>query len=365
MYRFYFNNVDNDYHYGELARVFLPDEEFETVPVQIEKGTLPLRDRHYIINASGSSDRDEIKRELFELLSGITGRKPEWGTLTGVRPLKLAYEVYDEAGSAELMQELMRERYLLSETKSTLLREILEYQTGVLRSDPSSFCGLYIGIPFCPTRCEYCAFASNVASEEDIALYLDRLIKEIEYTGDLAVRNDSKIESVYIGGGTPTTLDASQLSLLIDRICRSFDIDASSIEFTVEAGRPDTITDAKLEVLRDRGISRISINPQTMKDDTLRLIGRAHTADDIRRGYRMAMKYGFDMISYGTKLIGKTKEEILYNDFKRYPTDTGTIGLGQIYTTNIDDFNKEQKGYITMLNNVASVNEYKFVGNIL
>ena len=128
MYRFYINNITNDYHYSELARVFLPDDEFEVIGFRMPGGRLPLRDGSYIINREGCSDRDEIKREFYRLLSELTGMDPGWGTLTGVRPLKLAYEMLQEAGSVSGMEVLLSERYLLSADKISLLREIMEYQ---------------------------------------------------------------------------------------------------------------------------------------------------------------------------------------------------------------------------------------------
>lgn len=301
MYRFYICNIDNDYHYWELARVFLPDDSFEVIPLRsvpsIAGLPVTLREGGYFINSSGSDDRDAVKRELYDLLSDITGRTPDWGTLTGVRPLKLAYEVLGRTGSLDDMELALRSDYLLSPGKSSLLREIADYQLSCGTGTASDKCGLYIGIPFCPTRCEYCAFASNVAGEGEIEEYFARLLEEIRYTGQLARDHGTGIESIYIGGGTPTTLSAVMLYALIDSISYEFGIDPSQIEFTVEAGRPDTITATKLNVLRSMGISRISINPQTMKDETLKLIGRDHTADDIRSGYALAADYGFDVIN--------------------------------------------------------------------
>ena len=171
MYRFYISNITNDYHYAELARVFLSDDEFEVIGIDTSEKSLKLRDGSYLINRSGSDDREVIKREFYHLLSSITGRSSGWGTLTGVRPLKLAYEMLDEAGGPDGMEALLSERYLLSPEKISLLREIIDYQISSLEGDPSSKVGLYIGIPFCPTRCEYCAFASNVAPESDIEEY--------------------------------------------------------------------------------------------------------------------------------------------------------------------------------------------------
>ena len=327
MYRFYINNTDNDYHYLELARVFLPDDEFEVIPFQAPDDKLCLRAGSYLINMSDSDDRDEIKREMYHLLSGLTGRTSGWGTLTGVRPLKLAYELFHEGGSVSSMKSLLAERYLLSESKIDLLAEILEYQTGHLSGDPSSKAAVYIGIPFCPTRCEYCAFASNVAPAEDIEEYFANLPEEIRYTGALIREHGTEIESVYVGGGTPTTLTAEQLGGLIEAVRDHIGIDPSSIEFTIEAGRPDTITAAKLQVMTDHGINRISINPQSMKDATLRKIGRDHTAEDIRNGYKLASQYGFDVIN-ADLIAGLPGEEL--DDFKDSLEEILSLGANNI-----------------------------------
>ena len=327
MYKFYINNIDNDYHYGELARVFLSDDEFEVIPFRAPEGNLSLRQGHYLINAQNSDDRDEIKREMYHLLSGITGMKSGWGTLTGVRPLKLAYEMYSEAGSVRGMEQLLAERYLVSEDKISLLTDILKYQKTHISSDPSGKAAVYIGIPFCPTRCEYCAFASNVAPEEDIAEYFGNLLEEIKYTGQLIRDHGTEIESVYVGGGTPTTLNAEQLGLLIAAVRDDIGIDPSSMEFTIEAGRPDTITPDKLRVMKDMGVSRISINPQSMKDETLRRIGRDHTAEDIRNGYRLAADFGFDVIN-ADLIAGLPGEDL--DDFKASLEEILSLGANNI-----------------------------------
>ena len=328
MYRFYINNVDNDYHYGELARVFLNDDEFEVIALRIDDAAnLMLRDNSYLINASCSDDRDTIKRELYQLLSQLTGTESDWGTLTGVRPLKLAIDIYKHSLSIEAMKDKLRNTYLIKEEKIELLTDILQYQLEYLEGNPSDRIGVYVGIPFCPTRCAYCSFASNVAGTEAIAEYLDNLCREIEYMGSLIRTNSSEIESLYIGGGTPTTLNAEQLDKLITTLSDNLGITPDKIEFTVEAGRPDTITADKLSVLRKKGISRISINPQSMKDETLRLIGRDHTAQDIRDGYSLADNYGFDIIN--ADLIAGLQDETL-DDFKASLDEIIELGANNI-----------------------------------
>ena len=306
MYRFYINNIDDDYHFMELARVFLGDEGFETIAYKGRPVAHLIGKNSFFVNESASEDKEEIKREFFGLLCELTGMRPPWGTLTGVRPLKPALEILRNSSLEEMKRTIM-EKYLMSESKASLITDIADYQLSNVEGIPWEKASLYAGIPFCPTRCAYCSFASNVAPAEDHAVYLNDLLKEVRYMGSLASQNGTELESIYIGGGTPTTLSAEQLRELICGISGSFGIDPAGIEFTVEAGRPDTITKEKLDMLRDLGISRISINPQSMKDKTLRLIGRDHSADDIRRGFAIAREAGFDLIN--ADLIAGLPEE--------------------------------------------------------
>ena len=318
-----------------MCRVFLDDSEFEVIGIDLGADSkICLREGSYLLNASGTGQRDTIKRELYNLLHELTGSKPEWGTMTGVRPLKLSLDKYKELGSYEKLNDCLSTLYLMSDRKIKLIDEIIDYQMKHVKEPDPSKLSIYVGIPFCPTRCAYCSFASNVANEDEIAEYLDNLYKEIRYTGELHKeykarlsnskadsRNDSdissddsavstaSIESIYIGGGTPTTLNAGQLERLIDELSNAFEIKPSEIEFTVEAGRPDTITEDKLQVLKDKGISRISINPQTMKDETLCLIGRDHSADDIIKAYELASHYGFEIIN--ADIIAGLPEDLL------------------------------------------------------
>ena len=329
MYRFYINNIDNDYHYSELIRVFIPDEEFEVIKINISPNRkLALGDKRYIVNLVDSSDRDTIKRELYQLLKQITGIETNWGTVTGVRPLKIAQKIYKRLGSISAMQDCLRNIFMVSEDKIKLLTEIVEYQDKYLKTNPSEKISVYIGIPFCPTRCAYCSFASNVAnSDAEIEQYLNNLLKEIEYMGNLIRLNNDEIESIYIGGGTPTTLNAEQLERLIISTCKCFDMSADQIEYTIEAGRPDTIDAKKLETIRKLGVSRISINPQTMKDSTLELIGRRHKSSDIVSAYKLAKEYGFDVIN--ADIIAGLPEES-FDDFKSTLEQVLELGANNI-----------------------------------
>ena len=310
----------------ELARVFLPDDGFETIAYSGKPVAYLPCTYSYFVNEKGSDDREEIKREFYDLLSAITGMRPPWGTLTGVRPLKPALDICRQSSVAE-MERVIKERYLLSDTKASLLADIADYQLRHVPGVPWEKSSMYIGIPFCPTRCAYCSFASNVAPAEEHERYLENLLKEISYAGGLASEHGTELESIYIGGGTPTTLGSGQLERLVNKVSEAYHVDPASLEFTVEAGRPDTITKEKLDALKKLGISRISINPQSMKDETLKLIGRDHSADDIREGFRIARETGFDVIN-ADLIAGLPQEDI--SDFEASLNEIIALGAENI-----------------------------------
>ena len=236
MYRIYLNQVENEYHYAELVREFLPEEAFEVIPgTWIPADSYHLTEGSYMINRSGGQSRDENKAELYRLLETLTGIHPEWGTLTGVRPLKLARQVFTECSCIEETVRILKDHYLLDDGKAELLARTLRYQQKyVSEPDPRNY-SMYVGIPFCPSICSYCSFSSTLAREELVEQYLDRLLQEIRYAGQLFQDQETELESVYIGGGTPTTLAPAQLEILIRELADSFHFDPGELEFTVEA----------------------------------------------------------------------------------------------------------------------------------
>ena len=222
-----------------------------------------------------------------------------WGELHGVKPVKLTRELFEgkhNCKNEDDVRNILKERYQASEEKIDLLVEIYKYQDKMLGTPDENSIGLYIGIPFCPTRCLYCSFTSNQKPKEEIDRYLVALKEEIKYCGKRMKETGIYPESIYIGGGTPTTLDEYQLKDLIDTVLQYIDL-CKLKEFTIEAGRPDTITREKLRVMKDNGISRISINPQSMKERTLELIGRSHSPEDIRNAFKLSDEEGFDIIN--------------------------------------------------------------------
>lgn len=242
-------------------------------------------------------ERNAAKRFIYDKFSKFTGYSPEWGTLTGVRPAKLVNELmakdglsYDEAAG------VLRKVYYINEEKISLLLETCRNQSFLTGTPAGRSAGVYIGIPFCPTRCLYCSFTSNQAEDEAVERYLGALFSEIESVGKRLGGLNVNIESMYIGGGTPTSLNAEQLDRLLSRIHTFFNL-KDTAEFCAEAGRPDTITEEKLNVLKSYGVNRISINPQTMNEETLRIIGRSHSVDDIYRAFDIAAKSGIPLVN--------------------------------------------------------------------
>ncbi len=286
----------------ELIDEFLAPTDYEILP---DDGF--RKDKVIHIGAEGSSDRDDLKREIFRKLSHITGRRPDWGILTGVRPVKLAGEMIATGKTYEEVREIFLDQYYLTEEKADLLLDIYDRQYKTFgKPDPGSV-GVYIGIPFCPTRCSYCSFASNQVGKEEIDDYMPALLSEIRYVADKMQEHGLAAETIYIGGGTPTTLDHRQLETLIEKVADGL-VTARLREFTCEAGRPDTIDRRKLRILKDGGVDRVSINPQSMKQQTLDLIGRSHSPDDIREAFGLVMEEGFRSVNSDV-IAGLPEEE--------------------------------------------------------
>ena len=291
MYRIKILNFEKTYLLNELIKIFLrPDQyELQEEDDNVDESTI-------VFNKEGASDINVIKREIFDTLSDMTGQRPEWGILTGVRPVKLCGEIYERLHDAEDTVTYLMNHYYLCEEKARLIMDMYLHQQefcGVI--EDKSAC-VYVGIPFCPTRCVYCSFASNQVQNPEIARYLEALLTEVKCVGQRMKETGIVPETIYIGGGTPTTLNAEQLDILIGTMKESFDMSKVK-EFTIEAGRPDTITEDKLAVIASHGITRISINPQSMKARTLELIGRSHEPEDIEKAFLMAKKQGFDNIN--------------------------------------------------------------------
>ena len=248
-------------------------------------------DAELVIGAGG--DYNDSKRRAYAFFRKITGKDLDWGILTGVRPGKLYNEL---KARGEDPEQVLKERYYVSDGKIALLRRVSESQQTVKRSPDPKAVGLYVGIPFCPTRCQYCSFTSNPYKRDASDAYLAALFREMESVRKLMDRQGRTAESIYVGGGTPTSLEADQLRLFLNRV-RDLFVTDSTVEFTVEGGRPETITAQKLAVIQEAGAGRVSINPQSMKQRTLDLIGRKHSPQQIREAFALAQQAGISIVN--------------------------------------------------------------------
>ena len=230
-----------------------------------------------------------VKKVLYEILSKKYNKELPWGCLTGIRPTKVAYELLENGIDKFFIKEELINQFYVSPSKAKLVDKIIKNQCCIIKNE--NLVDLYINIPFCPSKCSYCSFisAEYKAIEKFIPNYIDALIKEIRETKKLIIEKSYIVKTIYIGGGTPTVLSATQLEQILQEL--TFGVN----EFTVECGRPDTITKEKLDVLQKYGVTRISINPQTFVDSTLKRIGRNHTSDQVIEAYKLAMNYNFSI----------------------------------------------------------------------
>ena len=279
-------------------------EDGETVQVTTELGVDGKAAAHsYSYPLSGTDYEKEGQRRhaigisFFGAAKDLLGISPAWGSLTGVRPAKVALSLIREGGKARAEKEL-QELYCVTPARARLAIEAADAGIRAAAELEPNDISLYVGIPFCPTRCAYCSFVAQ-SVEKSFSLvepYLEALFDEIAAAGQLVRELGLNIKSFYMGGGTPTTLSASQMDRLLTKLEQNFDF-TSLAELTIEAGRPDTIDEEKLRVLRAHNTTRVSINPQTMEDNVLAAIGRRHTADDIRRAMEQVRTASFPHVN--------------------------------------------------------------------
>lgn len=256
---------------------------------------------------------DLIKKSVFFACKKLSDMPAPWGISTGIRPAKTARMMLDENKTDAEILDYMEGEFFITPKKAELSLNVAKKEYELLKNREENTVSLYVGVPFCPTRCAYCSFISQAVAHNRkfVKPYVDALIKEIEATAKMAESFGYKAETIYFGGGTPTTLSPQDLNILIKRIKECFDVSVLR-EFTVEAGRPDTFSYEMLDVLQENGVNRISINPQTMNQKTLDKIGRRHSVEDAVRAFEMAEKYDF---SINADLIAGLPDETT-DDFK-------------------------------------------------
>lgn len=311
----YVKNHNFHFELENLTRLFFPNEKITVIrdfsepqPPYIytevsDKITISVNNGSFnksetAVKKLTDDDNELVSAQLlYKLLCDFTGLTQPWGILTGVRPVKLLRRLAEESSEEQAVKKFEKD-FFVSNEKIALSRETEHNERKILElSKPESF-SLYVGIPFCPSRCSYCSFvmASIERAEKLIKPYTKLLCEEIKRTAEIANKLGLRLETVYFGGGTPTTLSAEQLDTVLGTVNNSFDM-STCREFTVEAGRPDTIDIAKLFALKENKVDRISINPQTVNDEVLKTIGRKHTAQQFFDAFELARKCGFDNIN--------------------------------------------------------------------
>lgn len=311
----YVKNHNFHFELENLTRLFFPNEKITVIrdfsepqPPNIytevsDKITISVNIGSFnksetVVKKLTDDDNELVSAQLlYKLLCDFTGLTQPWGILTGVRPVKLLRRLAEESNEEQAVKKFEKD-FFVSNEKIALSRETEHNERKILElSKPESF-SLYVGIPFCPSRCSYCSFvmASIERAEKLIEPYTKLLCEEIKRTAEIANKLGLRLETVYFGGGTPTTLSAKQLDTVLRTVNKSFDM-STCREFTVEAGRPDTIDIAKLFALKENKVDRISINPQTVNDEVLKTIGRKHTAQQFFDAFELARKCGFDNIN--------------------------------------------------------------------
>lgn len=311
-------NHTYQYEAEKLLRVFFPNEKIHVVFEKTENPegavlTTEITDTHAlaVFHDGKTAQKSEaplaesddkellLATQMYKVLTAVTGYTPKWGLLTGIRPSKLLIALQEEMGK-ENAARYFTERFFVAPEKTALAESVAARENAILATSKPESCSLYVSIPFCPTRCSYCSFVSHAISSPSVKKlipdYVALLSQEIAETGKTAKELGLNLESVYFGGGTPTTLTAEELGTLLSAVDKAFDL-TTVREYTVESGRPDTITKEKLDTLYRGGVTRISINPQTFNDRVLENIGRKHNAAMTEEAFCMARDAGFRNIN--------------------------------------------------------------------
>jgi oxygen-independent coproporphyrinogen-3 oxidase len=306
-------NTPYKYEIEAVLKIFFPRKRFmciaETPVISGDYIFIKTDDRVFLkINLSGQThektfpelSENAVCKVLYQTLSEMTGVTSPWGIMTGIRPVRRVNDLIQSGKSEAEIKSLLTARYLISDEKFALIMNIAKYQQQFLQPFEKRAFSLYVGIPFCPSRCSYCSFVSHsvksASAKKLMSPYVIKLCAELDEIAAIVNENKLFLRSIYIGGGTPTALFSADLDMILTKIAEKFDISGAN-EYTVEAGRPDTITPEKLWILKRHGISRLSVNPQTMNDNVLAVIGRNHTASDTKAAFFAAREAGFDNIN--------------------------------------------------------------------
>ena len=306
---------------GEAISRLHRGKTYLTAVTKITKdGKTAMAQRRLKVSEESVRLRRRILQQSYYLAAlQLLPEAPAWGALAGVRPTKISTKHMLEGGSEKSAAKMLRDVYYVTPQRQKLAVDCSVSTVNAVHLMEPQDISAYVGIPFCPTRCSYCSFVSRTIGKRTELLdpYLQALHKEIAVTGKLLADSGKKIRTIYIGGGTPTTLNSEQMAALLDAIRDAFDL-SRCIEFTVEGGRPDTLSEEKLRIIREHGADRMSINPQTMVDSVLRACGRPHTGEDVKKAYGWATDAGFSAINMDL-IAGLPTDD--YDGF-RYSLDT-------------------------------------------
>lgn len=315
----------NSYYVQTLCMLFFPGAKFSQEEELTENSdvlslTMRTSDEGVTAYAEMRSGGKSVKKERFEpyregftkvktakIASGVAvlaaGEAlfectPPWGIMTGVRPAKIALPYVQSGMTSSQVRNAMCNEYFLNPKKASLLTDIAEKEAVIIKNTPSDTCSVYISIPFCPTRCAYCSFVSYSTKRllSMIDDYLEKLYQDIDRVFENIKKLGLRVLTVYVGGGTPTVLNPQQIAALLGRITSHVD-PATLAEFTYEAGRPDTVTEEKMKIITSFGVTRVSVNPQTLNDMVLDSIGRHHNTEDFYRAYNIARESGIKYIN--------------------------------------------------------------------
>ena len=313
MYNVIIENKKYHHDIEELIKLFIDKNSFRIIQNSDDINDM---NSEILLIPSDLIGKQEIKRFIYSYFSEILNYYPPWGTLTGIRPAKIVNELFNMNKSEDDIRRILSDEYLIHDNKIDLLIGASINQRKINKSLPKNSISIYIGIPFCPSRCSYCSFTSYEISEDRSSRYLQALYKEISHISNAIVRKGIEVENIYIGGGTPTSLSNDQFTEFLKYIDYNFDLKKLK-EFTVEAGRPDTINQTKLDAMVENHCNRISINPQSMNEKTLVEIGRKHTVEEFTKAYVLIKETGIKTVNMDL-IAGLPNENI--DDFK-YTTE--------------------------------------------
>ena len=374
MIKVYVDRSEFEYDIHSLVKAFYQTEDVKVLTTVLEdfdfyislgqKFTVSDSDKKLLGSVEVSEDlsrverKNALKRLLYTVLTGLTGKTLAWGDLTGIRPTKIARKLIEEGKDDDFVKKYMQDTYLVGDEKCSLAIDIAKRELKILEPLHEKGYSLYIGIPFCPTTCLYCSFTSEPICKwkDRVNDYLSALEKEISFVA--GAKSDKVLDTIYIGGGTPTTLSASELDRLLTHIDKSFDL-SKLLEFTVEAGRADSITLDKLKVLKAHGVTRISVNPQTMNQKTLDFIGRMHSVSDVINAFNLARETGFNNINtdiiLGLPGEGETEVKHTIDEIVKLSPDSLTVHSLAVKRGSRLHERILEKGYTDMINTDATM----------